>query len=282
MNTRPYLYLKEFVKFTPVRDIYEWYKHLRTTVYLVAYPKCGRTWFRLMVAKAIKDAYQLQVPTSALMDVEQLTRQNRNLPWIRFVDERRQAYLTRPKDFRVDKKKFRDKRVVFLARDPRDVIVSLYFHRTQRMKNYDGEISSLIRDEHFGIKNYLHFLSEWHQANNEISEFLLIRYEDLQKDTHRQLSRAIEFIGLPKITDEIIQVAVTFADFDNMRAMERNGTFGPGLRPVKANDTSTYKTRRGKAGGYVDYLSDGDIGYIEAVMSAELPRFYGFSPCKDD
>jgi hypothetical protein len=41
------------------------------------------------------------------------------------------------------------------------------------------------------------------------------------------------------------------------------------LAPKDPTNTDTYKTRRGKIGGYVDYLTPDDVAKINAVVLAE-------------
>ena len=38
------------------------------------------------------------------------------------------------------------------------------------------------------------------------------------------------------------------------------------------------QSRRGKVGGYRDYLGDDDLRYIEDLMGRELPAAYGYEP----
>jgi len=46
------------------------------------------------------------------------------------------------------------------------------------------------------------------------------------------------------------------------------------LRPRDPGDVQSYKTRRGKVGGYVDHLLPGDVAWMEArIRSAPSPLF---------
>ena len=45
------------------------------------------------------------------------------------------------------------------------------------------------------------------------------------------------------------------------------------LQPGDVNDPESYKVRRGKIGGYVDYLDPSDVEYADQAMSALDPRF---------
>jgi hypothetical protein len=45
----------------------------------------------------------------------------------------------------------------------------------------------------------------------------------------------------------------------------------------RPGDPESFKTRRGKIGGYVDYLSAEDIAWLNRRIDAELDPFYGYS-----
>jgi len=45
----------------PTRDALEWWIHRQTKIYVLSYPKCGRTWLRLMIGKALDEHYQLGI-----------------------------------------------------------------------------------------------------------------------------------------------------------------------------------------------------------------------------
>ena len=73
----------------------------------------------------------------------------------------------------------------------------------------------------------------------------------------------------------MIEQAVANNTFEKMREREASGEFlkykkthkkdRPRRRDQK--DPDTFKFRRGKVGGYVDYLSDEDIAYCDEVLS---------------
>jgi len=63
--------------------------------------------------------------------------------------------------------------------------------------------------------------------------------------------------------------------------MELEGLAGhPSLMPRDKNDPESFKTRRGKVGGYVDYLTPQDIEFLDAKMREGLPLCYGYRPCQ--
>jgi hypothetical protein len=73
----------------------------------------------------------------------------------------------------------------------------------------------------------------------------------------------------------VLDGAVEFARFDNMRALERKNAFKSArLRPADGADPESFKTRKGKVGGYREYFTDEDLAYLEARIADRLSPFY--------
>jgi hypothetical protein len=175
-----------------------------------------------------------------------------------------------------NKRAYRDKKVIFLARDVRDVLVSSYFEATKRSYvfegqpcRFDGTLAEFVRSPAFGAKKVAAFYETWSRSLTLSGEFLLIRYEQLHGAAEEVLTAVLRFIGADDVEQRHIADAVTHASFENMRELERASVFdNPCLRPGDPSDPGSYKVRRGLAGGYVDYLSAADIAYIEREFRA--------------
>lgn len=60
-----------------------------------------------------------------------------------------------------------------------------------------------------------------------------------------------------------------------MRKAELHDSFGhERLRPADPHNPESFKVRRGKVGGYVDYLSSEDIAYVDAYIDRHLHPFF--------
>jgi hypothetical protein len=269
-----------------------WYAHRRTDVYLISYPKCGRTWLRLMMGRAIAQHYGLGESEEVLF-----LRSNRRfhpaVPRITVVHQDR-PMLKSPDELETDKHSFRGKQVIFLARDPRDVIVSSYFEMKnrgrlfgenpyeQRQAVFDGTLQEFINARRGGYDTLLAYYNIW-AANRDIPRgFLLVRYEDLRRDTGQELRRILDFIGLSEISDAEIAPAVAYASFENMRKMETAGRFESGmLKPADQSNQETYKTRRGKVKGFVDYLNPEEIRALNRKTEQTLDQYFRYCANSD-
>lgn len=237
-------------------------------VVIVSFPKSGRTWLRLMIGKALCDRYGL--PGELMLDTLELTRRA-GLPPTTFCHDGGSNMEGRHLDRLVrHKESYRDKKVLLLARDPRDVVTSCYFQATRRRDLFRGSISDFVRDPRYGIRKILTWYRIWEQNRDVPRAFAVIRYEDLRRDPEKGLREALEFIGMPDPDEQTVRDAVDYARFENMRKLERQETFQSGiLRPKRSGSDEALKTRRGVVGGYVDHLGPDDVAYCEAAL-AEL------------
>jgi hypothetical protein len=109
------------------------------------------------------------------------------------------------------------------------------------------------------------------------ADFLLLRYEALQQDPTAWFTALLRFLQLPDHGTDAVQEAVSFGAFDNLRALEQNDAFfNRRLSPPKDRDPEGYKIRRGKVGGYRDYLSAADIAYVDDYLRETLDDYYAF------
>lgn len=241
--------------------------------------KSGRTWLRVLLNKFLSLHYN--VP----FDIVNLSKYGPDVPsigyshelWKHFsgatVSERiRGKYLMTPK-------MLFSKRVVLLYRDPRDVVVSLYFQVTKRSNNrITSSIGDFLRHKKFGILNIIKVMNEWRERLRDHPQCIWLSYEGMRSDTAGELSRVLDFIGIKNADTEQIKEAVDFARFENMKKMEARGEFQKqSLRPGDPADADSFKVREGKVGGYKRHFSAEDLEYMEQAMMS-LNGFYGYRP----
>lgn len=214
-------------------------------IFLVSYPKSGNTWTRFLLGNLMNPDCRI---TFSNVEVK--------VPDIYGASKNMLKKTPRPrliKSHECFDPRYR--RVVYIVRDPRDVALSAY-HYDRKVKNIgddfppDTYVSTrfMKTDEYFGTwgehagswlvnsKNVFHLarlkngflgtmgswgenVMSWLGARGHGREFLLVRYEDLLEDTHREMTRIAEFLGL-QVSPEKIARAVDLSSADNMRKLE--------------------------------------------------------------
>lgn len=243
---------------------------------IVSFPKCGRTWLRMILNQIIINDYGIK--NGDLLETYSLTKSIKTIPNVDFSHDDR-PNLKKVEDILTDKSDFKNKKVIFLIRDPRDVIVSYYFQYTKRGSrerandNFDGTMKEFLRHDTGSIDSLLHFYNIWAKNRVVPENFLIVRYEDLMDNTVYFLQRVLDFLKIPAKL-ETIQEAVEYCKFDNMKRMETSGEFGNRLTPGNKDDVESFKVRKGKVGNYVEYLDSEDIEYINKKINENLDKYY--------
>jgi hypothetical protein len=243
--------------------------------FIVSPPKCGRTWLRLMLARAASQHFAIEAPN--VLDLTELSNTDSRVPRVRFTHALLDQEL-RWDAVTVSPATYGGKPVILLVRDPRDVTVSSYYQKTFRVGGDRGNIDSFVREETGSFCTLLQFYRAWAVARSDGFAWHLVRYEDLHANAAKQLDRILRLVGLKDVSEAVIEEAVRYAAFDNMRKMEQSGQFDGRLRPRDVDDERTYKTRKAVVGGYRTELSAATIAWMERQMAEHLPREFGYSP----
>lgn len=269
--------IKAFRKLPGIIHFRRWYNHFRSDVALISFPKSGRTWLRVMIGRALQKYYDAD--ENIIMETTAIYSLDSRLPNLN-VSHDEFAQDKSPEEISWDKRKYTSKRVIFLIRDPRDVLVSLYFHkrfRRSESKRYSGEISEFIRSKTGGIESLVAFYNTWAENYHLPRGFLLIRYEDMIIDAKKELDRVLRFMGIDWLPDEILEESVQYGSFENLRSIEASNKLQSGsLQTTDPDNEESFKVRKGKVGGYHDYLNDDDIAYLDGIIKSQLSDYFSF------
>jgi len=178
---------------------------------------------------------------------------------------------------------FLKKKVVLIARHPLDVLVSHWFQ--ERHQVADGTATGLeefIDSPVFGIDKYFRFHALWRDQLSQIGGFHLLRYEDTKRDVEASFRGLLKFLGV-EVDNEMLASAIDYASFDNMKRMEVSGNVpkygSSGLKVFATGDVNnedSYHVRKGKVGGYRDYLDSEAVHLLQERIWQELGGWLGY------
>jgi hypothetical protein len=248
----------------------------------VSWAKSGRTWLRAMLAHYYEREYGLS--PMGLLDFDNLHNQAVEIPTVFFTHGNYLRDYTKHYDSKID---FYDRKVLLLARDPRDTAVSQFFQWQYRMPSWKKKLNfssdhakvsmfDFVTGPEYGVPKIVDFLNGWAQEAARIRSLRVIRYEDLRAEPVRVLHDVLAFLGTPG-RDTTVKAAVEFARFENLKRLEAENAFrGRRLAPGDAGNPDSFKVRRGKVGGYRDYFDDEQVTEIDRLTSSTLSPFYGY------
>lgn len=248
------------------------YLAMRTSTYVISYPKSGRTWLRHMMGVAM--ARHLDIEDSTAFEPMDLARlHGRHVPWVEFDHDG--GDLPRGEEPPRPFSNLHSKRVLLLVRDPLDVAISWYFHRTRRLGEVH-ELEDFVFDEGWGVPRIVSFMNERWAARDLPRELRLARYEDLRRDPVTELAALMDWIGFP-VGDRVIRATVDETSFDRMRTRSLDQGADERLAPTNAGDPESFKVRRGEVGGYVQYLEGEALERARGYVTANLDPAFGYS-----
>lgn len=246
---------------------------------VVSIPKSGRTWARTFLAAYF--CAQYQHPFS----LDPAKYHDARIPRIiyshdlfehrtkgRWWDRVRGKYLIAPAELRRAK-------VMLLVRDPRDAFVSHYVQLTRPSADAPEELkhktaSEMLRDPLLGIGQIVQTMNDWLTEFGDRANVTLVRYEDLRSAPAEHFRRVLAAIGENQISQPHFDEALQFSQFGNMKKLEAAGAFDSKILQTRdKHDPESFNVRRGKIGGFTDYLSLDDQAYAAAAMRDLDPRF---------
>lgn len=149
---------------------------------------------------------------------------------------------------------YRNKQVIYLVRDGRDVLSSFYHYQKARGKSV-FTLSSLIQwNKNISMGTWSDHAYGW--ANARCRRKLIIRYDALLKDPEQEVQKLLDFLNW-KIDLLVVQKAIQNSSFKNLQEIEDKY----GSRYQKKSDTEQDSRffRKGEAGDWKATFSPEEI-----------------------
>ena len=226
-------------------------------VFILSFPKSGKPWTRFLIANLIYP----ETPAD-------FSNINHLIPDPEAMSKRDLAKMPRPRIIK-SHQYFdpRYPRIIFIARDPRDVLLSTYHFQRKRR----------VIDDHYPLKEYAgQFIAgktspygswgdnvaSWLVTRQGRPGFLLLRYEDMLEDAARELNKVAAFLQIPPDAERIA-TAVRRSAADEMRKLEKSQAHL--WSTTKSTRQDVPFVRAAKAGGWRTELPEEAALQLEAA-----------------
>jgi Sulfotransferase domain len=237
---------------------------------VASYPKSGRTWLRFILSNYLAEVHDLGIDVdlaSMFALVPNMAGDDqRGVGAWRRVGLPNGIPLTLVTHERYSRRKARELPVVLMVRNPLDVLVSSYFHRSRHRRQFAGELREFLRDERYGLPDVIAYHNGWAEGLAG-HRHLVLSYEDLSAEPVSATSRVVEFLGWP-LQAPAVASAVARSTFERMRDLEQ-ATRIPG-HSYDVRDADSLRMRQGKVGGHSGVLSGEDVLAAREMLRSGL------------
>lgn len=227
--------------------------------FLVSYPRSGNTWTRFLIANLVHPDQPVSFTNIEKLIPDTSSQSNRAL-----------KRTPRPRIIKTHEYfDHRYPRTIYIVRDPRDVALSYYdFQRKYRQiedkypldRYVDDFVSGRLISADWGT--WAENVASWVYTRGNRKEFLLLRYEDMIKDTAAELVRIAAFLGI-EADPQRLRGAVERSSADRMRELEKSEA-GQWIATKNRRQDIPF-VRVAKSGGWKASLPQSCVGQIEAA-----------------
>lgn len=236
-------------------------------VFIVSYPKSGNTWTRFLIANL---AYPLRPATFGT--INQLT------PDPEALSKRQLGRMRRPR--LIKSHQYFDPRypkVIYIVRDPRDVVVSqYYFHLKRRLieDNFPVErfVTNFVAGSTSIYGSWGENVASWLTTRFGQPNFLLLRYEEMIPHAQEELARVAAFLGIDADAPRI-ERAVELSSAERMRELE--AAEATSWSSTKDTRQDVPFVRSAKAGGWKTALPESSVAELQSAWEP-LMRWLGY------
>jgi len=236
--------------------------------FLVSFPRSGNTWTRFLVCN-------LMDPDDPVTFAELESR----IPEIYDVTDRALRAFPRPRIIK-SHESFdpRYKKILYVVRDPRDVLLSYYeFQLKRRVITEDYSLENFVPrfiESELEPKtgSWRDHVVSWTATRGGQKNFLFLRYEDMLANPQNAANKIAVFLGLDP-SPERISRAVDLSSADHMRDLEKQQA-GQWKETKNTRQDKPF-VRKAISGGWKSALPEHCVAEIESAWG-DVMRSVGY------
>ena len=236
--------------------------------FLVSFPRSGNTWARFLVCNLMNPD-----------DPVNFAQLESRIPEIYFVTDRNLRAFPRPRVIK-SHECFdpRYKKVIYIVRDPRDVLISYYeYQLKRRVISEDLSLEEFVprfmaSEIEPKIGSWRDHVVSWMATRGGQENFLLLRYEEMLANTQKETTKIASFLGLDSNPERIAR-AVALSSADRMRKLEKEQWRQWNMTKNTRQDKAF--VRKAEAGGWKTNLPERCVAQIESAWG-DVMRSVGY------
>lgn len=245
--------------------------------FIISYPKSGRTWLQRMIIEAIK------LDAKSDVDLEDISELNEYFPsfpkmlsthasssWEEVVHDEHSI-------LKEDYPSYSHAKIIFLYRDPRDVLVSQYYHMKHRTGFSSLKKEDMYLNNNVGLKKIVHFMNKWKGYSETYDDNVLsISYEALKANPDKGLSDILSFLGID-ISADVIAQAVKNTSLKKMQEKEtEHKEAASPWSSTSSNNSNAFQSRKGIVGEYKEFFNAYEIDKINQLIANDLEASFNY------
>jgi len=236
-------------------------------VFVVTFPRSGTTWTEQMVHLLVHNGEQgEQRLTDAVPWLETLRHRSSDMTeFLKTMPQRRLFTSHLPYPLMPSAKNTTAK-FVYVARNPKDVATSFYFH-DQSKGGYVGtweEHFQLFLDGGLTFGSYFDHVLPWWEASQRDKNILFLKYEDMKNNHAGNVAKIASFLDL-QADSNLIDKVVALSSFKSMSSGEStNFNWIPQREGVPTH------FRKGDVGDWRNQFTEEQSQHLDAIFMEKM------------
>lgn len=228
--------------------------------FLLSYPRSGNTWTRFLIANLLFSDREI-----SFLNIDYL------IPDVININRRQLEKIPHPR--LIKSHEYFDpryKKVIYIVRDPRDVVVSYYYFHLKQGFIEDGYpmekfVSRFVSGDVDSIfASWGEHVASWIATRLNGRELLLLRYEDMKANPALELAKIADFLQISYDAEKLTR-AVESSSVERMRELEKRDEHRWIGTRSRRKDVRFVRTAT--TGGWRSLLSEEDVAKIEKAWA---------------